>query len=198
MAISTTLSRPTTRDLSIPAGFAGILTSSTLAFGMMAQAGGHTQLANVLMLAFLVGWGACLISLRKMGAFGESPIALAWAGLQIMTLTLATVWQAAQAIQPGMGSGTVFFAIGDACWPISVTGMMITGLALLSAGKTTGWLRFAPLTCGFSYPIGMWLAGMFGPDWHIAFGVLAAYGWSAFGLLTIMTARQMPQEPNVG
>ena len=142
MAISTSLTRPAlAREIGVGLGYVGILSSPMLAFGMLASQGGQVQLGEGLMLIFLLGWMGGMVTLGRSGALGTSRLAKAGFALHLAFLFSATIWQLTQAIQPGMGQGTLAFMIGDMSWPISVNGMTLVGIGVITANRWQGWSR---------------------------------------------------------
>lgn len=197
MAISSPLQRTAIRVDAAVLGYAGILGSPMLAFGMMAAEAGHAQLGDGLMLIFLLGWMSSMIALRRTGALGNALWGNVVIGLHLVVLATAISWQATQAYQHDLGKGSLAFQIGDMCWPLAVNGMSLVGIGAIVGRGWQGWRRFTPLACGLCFPLGMAVMSAFGPTWATLFGVITSYAWSALGLAAILEARRLQSaEPN--
>lgn len=190
MAISTPLPRTAIRVDATVLGYAGILGSPLLAFGMMALDAGQPALGDGLMLSFLLGWMGSMIALYRTNALGTGPWGRTGLTLQMIVLSIAILWQATQAYHHDIGKGSLWFTIGDLCWPVSVNGMTLVGIGVLAAKRWTGFRRFTPLACGLCFPIGMAALALFGPSWSTLFALLTSYAWSALGLAAVLEARR--------
>lgn len=196
MAISTSLPRAALRVDHTVLGYLGILGSPLLAFGFMASEAGQLTLGNGLMLSFLLGWLGSMIALRGTGALGRSRFANAASIVQLVTLSIAIVWQATQTYHHDIGKGSLLFTLGDMCWPISVNMMPLVGIGTILANGWRGWHRVTPFACGLCFPVGMLLQSI-NPGWGMLFGVVTAYTWSALGLAALLEARRRQEaEPN--
>lgn len=195
MAISSTLQRSALRIDFTVLGYLGILGSPLLACGVWAMEAGQVALGNGLMLSFLLGWLGSMAALRGTGAFGKLRWGRATSNAHFATLTIAILWQATQTYHNDFGKGSLLFTAGDLCWPISVIGMILVGIATLAAKRWRGWHRFTPLACGLCFPIGM-AAQAIHPSLTAIFAVITAWAWSALGLAALLEGRRHAKELN--
>jgi hypothetical protein len=95
---------------------------------------------------------AGFVELARSGAAGRGRLATSGLGLTILGLAVLTVaelvWLAGGAADALYGVATLAFT----------PGLILLGVAVLRAGRWTGWHRFTPLACGLFVPLVMFPA----------------------------------------
>jgi hypothetical protein len=136
----------------------------------------------VLGLLFLAGWTCSAVGLRLLRATGKGFAASAVFAVQLAGLALAALQQVQDFIYAGATPDTLFYAVCDAAWPLSVVFMIVVGIAVLAARVLEGWRRWTPVACGLALPM-LIVAGLaFGPRAGIlAFAVHTCAAWALLG-----------------
>ncbi len=138
-------------------------------------------------LAYLTGFAASAIGIRRARATGRGRGAAVVFAIQMLGLLLA----ASQDLQDLAGVrpfGEVAYRVTDAAWPLSHMYMLVVAVAVWRAKVWTGWRRWAPLACGLVVPT-MLVAAQFGgrtamgavfcPGTFAAFLALGLAVWTA-------------------
>ena len=120
----------------------------------------HSSLTGLFGLIYMAGWMCSLVALKRSGAYGEGKWSKIIYTLQMVLLVLANGWNTYELVQPG--ADTTLYYILDACWPLSNTCMLITGITIARKGVLQGWKRYMPLLVGLWLPIGFLLWALFG------------------------------------
>ena len=95
-------------------------------------------------LLLLVG----IIGLARSGSAGRGRIAGAGIGLTLLGLVVLTVAEFMATVN--MDTAVLFY--GSATLALAL-GLILTGVAVVRAGRWTGWQRFTPLVCGLFIPL---------------------------------------------
>lgn len=91
---------------------------------------------------------AAIVGLARSGAAGRSPLAPVGIGLALLGLGVMTLAEVVAMVRPT--SADVFY--GTATLIVTV-GLVLTGVAVLRAGRWGGWRTFTPLVCGLFLPL---------------------------------------------
>ncbi len=106
---------------------------------------------GLLGLAFMLSWMGSLLGLMRLQATGQSTFGHWILRANLVTLTLANVWNIYQAIAPN--ANTLVYRLLDLFWPISMGMMLLVGIAVARVGKLGGWRRYVPLAVGLWLPL---------------------------------------------
>ncbi len=139
-----------------------------------------TPLGGFLELFYLGGWMASIFGLGMLQATGRGKGGKVVLGLQMLGLTLATIFSVFNIVLPDLNPDSLLYIITDMAWPFSHILMLVVGVAVLRAQRLSGWTRFAPLACGLAIPLLITAAIIGGREGMIVFG---PYTWVAFTLL---------------
>ena len=147
------------------------------------------SLSGFLDLLYISGWLCSIIGLRRLGATGNDRFGRTIILVSLGTLILADIWNVYEMVLPN--HDTLLYHILDMFWPISNVVMIGVGIAVIRAGKLTGWKRYIPLACGLWLPVTMML-------WvtkDAAFFLSNAYTAIAWTLLAfvVMTSKEPEQ-----
>ncbi|UFH56837.1 hypothetical protein [Spirosoma sp. KNUC1025] len=71
--------------------------------------------------------------------------------VSLVSLVLADIWNVYEIILPNHNTWLYYFL--DSFWPISNVVMLGVGIAVVRAGRLTGWKRYVPLLCGLWLPL---------------------------------------------
>ncbi len=130
-------------------------------------------------LVYLAGFFAALVGLRRLRATGESGWAAVCFGVQMALLSAAALEQLLELAR--VGTGSAFFGLADAAWPLIHLSLSITGLFVLLAGRWKGNRVYPLFLCGLALPALVVLQLAAGRDaGRLAFALLTTVG---FGLL---------------
>lgn len=99
---------------------------------------------------FVVGWICSLIALWKLNATGSGVGGKAVLVIELIGTTLALINQV-YGFTGTTNDNNLLYAITDFAWPLSVTFMIVVGIATIRAKVLPGAFRFAPLFCGFAF-----------------------------------------------
>ena len=102
---------------------------------------GLNAISHLLLLVGIVG-------LARSGAAGRGRIAGAGIGLTLLGLVVLTVAEFTATVN--MDTAVLFY--GSATLALAL-GLILTGVAVVKAGRWTGWQRFTPLVCGLFIPL---------------------------------------------
>lgn len=142
---------------------------------------GSSPLGGFLELFYLGGWISSVIGLGMLQATGRGKAGKIILGLQLLGLTLATIFSLFNIFLPDLNPDSVIFQITDLAWPLSHTFMLVVGSAALITKRLSGWTRFAPLACGLAVPLLMAVM-MIGGE-QVALLFFGPYTWVMFTLL---------------
>jgi sulfite exporter TauE/SafE len=145
--------------------------------------------ANLLMLAYVVGWLCSAAGLRRLRATGRGRGAAVLTAVQLTALTLAA-GQNLQDLARARPLGDGFYRVTDVAWPFSHVFMLAVFAAVWRARVWTGWRRWTPLACGLVLPLtfaAVASRGVVDPMYVFAFGTAVAF--LAFGLAVATTRR---------
>lgn len=142
---------------------------------------GSSPLGGFLELFYLGGWISSVIGLGMLQATGRGKAGKTILGLQLLGLTLATIFSLFNIFLPDLNPDSVIFQITDLAWPLSHTFMLVVGSAALITKRLTGWTRFAPLACGLAVPSLMVVMMIGGEQMALLF--FGPYTWVMFTLL---------------
>lgn len=142
---------------------------------------GSSPLGGFLELFYLGGWISSVIGLGMLQATGRGKAGKTILGLQLLGLTLATIFSLFNIFLPDLNPDSVIFQITDLAWPLSHTFMLVVGSAVLITKRLSGWTRFAPLACGLAVPLLMAVM-MIGGE-QVALLFFGPYTWVMFTLL---------------
>lgn len=117
------------------------------------QAGDSGKLGAALGLVFTMGWLANIAGLLALGAAGRRLLARILLGIQMVTVTFASIFQIFEFVSPGNSSA--LYTITDISWPLSMLLLFITSITVAVVGIFRGWPRFAPLVAGLWLPLGI-------------------------------------------
>lgn len=106
---------------------------------------------GLLGLGFMLTWMGSLLGLIRLQATGHSAFGHWVIRANLITLTLANVWNIYQAIAPN--ANTLLYRILDTFWPISMGMMLLVGITVARVGKLHGWRRYVPLAVGLWLPL---------------------------------------------
>lgn len=172
-------------------GTLGMLGSPFLFFSLAANGfapGDSNQLGAVLGLLFAVGWLGNVLGLRALRVTGTSMPARGLLALQVVTVTLAGIFQVYEFAAPGADS--LLYHITDVAWPLSMLLLLLTGIAALRARTFEGWLRFTPLLAALWLPLGIAEMAAIGETAGQAVGGLhTAFGWFLIGYAVLRGGR---------
>jgi hypothetical protein len=135
-------------------GTLGMITSPFLFLSFVAnsfQNGTSNQLGAVLGLVFSLGWFGNALGLFILGAAGRRLPAKILMGIEVFGTILACIFQVYEFVAPG--SDTIFYAITDIAWPLSMITLLITGIVAIFARRFEGWLRFTPFFAALWLPL---------------------------------------------
>lgn len=128
-------------------------------------------------LAFQLGVMAVLTVMMRTQAIGTSRKARIALRVEVVLLSLASVWSLLHAIVPDTVDSTPL-AILDVFWPLSMLGMFIIGIKLAATGRWRGALRWWPLVAETWAVVTVPAMGIFGQsaaDWVGATHLLIGY-----------------------
>ncbi len=103
-----------------------------------------TTLDAVSHLLFIVG----VIGLVRSKAVGQGRVAVAGPALTVAGLGVLEAAEAASLVE--MSAAEVLFGVATLALAL---GLILTGVAVLSAGRWSGWRRLTPLACGLYIPL---------------------------------------------
>jgi len=134
-------------------------------------------------LVFLVGWACSVVALRVLRATGTGRTGAVVLAVQAAGLSLAASQQVQDFMLQEQKPENTLYQIANLAWPVSVLLMLVAGGLTASAGRFTGWRRWAPSLCGLALPlllaaiaVGRRQIGM------ILFGVYTTLAWALLGL----------------
>lgn len=111
-------------------------------------------------LVFMLTWMGSLVGLIRLNATGQSRFGRFIIRANLLTLTVANIWNIYQAIEPN--ANTLLFRVLDAFWPISMVMMLLVGLTVACAGTLRSWRRYVPLAVGLWLPLTALLGKLMG------------------------------------
>lgn len=133
-------------------------------------------------LLFTMGWLANIVGPHSLGAAGRRLPAKILLGIQMVTVTLASLFQVFEFLSPGNTS--VLYTITDISWPLSMLLLFVTSITIAIVGVFRGWQRFAPLVAGLWLPLGIVTQSLFSEvGGGIFSGVHSMIGWFPLGLV---------------
>ena len=144
--------------------------------------------ANLLMCAYLVGWGCSLIGMRRLRVTGRGRGAAAFFAVQIGLLSLALCQQPQDQLGVRPLGDAVYFAT-DMAWPLSHVLMLGAFAAVWRARVWDGWRRWTPLACGLALPLTFAAAATRLAPPNAVFSVGTAASFLALGL-AVATSRR--------
>ena len=189
---------PSTRSL----GTLGLLAAPALALEgplqrLAATADGRDVVMGLCSLAYVAGWAASVVGLRRLRATGEGRGARAVFGLQLAGLALAAVWAAWYVVAPG-AERSGLLRVADAAWPLSHVFMLVVFGMIVRAGRLRGWQRYPALACGLALPAVVVLRGLGAPAVAgMAFPLLTTLGFALLGV-AVRTADRTARLPARG
>lgn len=146
-------------------------------------------------------FGLLFIGLSMFSVWGLKELAATGRGagktvlwVQLGILLGATLWSLAMSVSPGAGKDSAILGLGDACWPLSMLAMLVTGVIVAAKGGLSGWRRWTPLLCGLALPLSFASIPVVGKEGSIyVFGVYALVAWAALGFAVMSeTPRELP------
>jgi hypothetical protein len=144
------------------------------------QAGDSGKLGAALGLVFTMGWLSNIAGLLALGAAGRRLPARILLGIQMVTVTFASIFQIFEFVSPGNSS--VLYTITDISWPLSMLLLFITSIVIVFARVFEGRLRFLPLVAGIWLPLGIVSQMALGEvGGGIFAGVHSMIGWFLLG-----------------
>jgi hypothetical protein len=102
-------------------------------------------------LIFMLSWTCILVGLMRLNVTGNSVFGRVIIRANLVTITLANIWNVYQAIEPGANTPIYWFL--DAFWPISMITMLPVGITVALVGTLRGWRRYVPLMAGLNMPL---------------------------------------------
>ena len=102
-------------------------------------------------LIFMLSWACTLVGLIRLNVTGDSVFGRVIVRANLITISLANIWNIYQAIEPGANTPMYWFL--DAFWPISMITTLPVGIMVALAGKLRGWRRYVPLMAGLNMPL---------------------------------------------
>ena len=97
---------------------------------------------------FMGGWICANIGMQRMRAAGTGKWGQAVLLIQLAGLVLAFMFGLFEATGL-LGRESIIFNIMDAAWPLSMLWMLVVGIAVIRAGRLSGWKRYVPVLCPF-------------------------------------------------
>lgn len=140
-----------------------------------------TSLSGFFNLLYISGWLCSIIVLHRIGAIGANRFGRIITCTILVTLTLANCWNVYELILPA--HNTLIYTLLDCFWPISNVVMIGVGIAVIRAGRLTGWKRYVPFACGLWLPLTILASFTLG---DISFHLSNAYTALAWTLLAIV------------
>jgi len=131
-------------------------------------------------LIFVLGWMCSLASLGLLKATGRGLGGKIVLIIEAVGLVLAVGNQIYGILGAADESSPLFIAT-DIAWPLSVTFMIVVGIASIRAGVLPGWQRYTPLLCGLAFPLLMLCILLVGQQ--VGGLIFAAYMLVSWGLL---------------
>lgn len=128
-------------------------------------------------LAFQLGVMAVLSVMMRTQAIGTSRKARIGLRVELVLLSIASVWSLLHAIVPDTVDSTPL-AILDAFWPLSMLGMFVIGIKVAIAARWRGALRWWPMVAETWAVVTVPTVGIFGQsvgDWVGATHLLIGY-----------------------
>ena len=174
-------------------GIIGIICSPFLAlqlnmFGLYDKAEA-TSLGGVFSLIYMVGFFCSILGLYRINAAGTK-MGRTILQIQMVLLTIGNLWNIYSIIDPKCD--TLFFHITDLIgWPLDNFFMLATGIAIVSAKRLQGWMRYVPLFVGFWFPITIPLMFFVLGSSSSELFIISSYsivGWSLLGLTVYLSA----------
>lgn len=136
----------------------------------------NALITGIASMVFMAGWICSNTGMRRMQAAGAGKWGRAVLLIQLAGLVLAFLFGFFEATSL-LGRESTIFNITDAAWPLSMLWMLVVGIAVIRAGRLSGWRRLVPLLCPF------WLlVAIVG---SIAFGDTAG-GYLGFGYAAVL------------
>lgn len=137
-----------------------------------------TGLNMVQHLTLLAG----VIGLAWSGAAGPGRLARAGLGLSLLGICLLTLAEPVTLV-----SYPVAYVVFPIAEVVMAIGLILVGVAVLGAGRWTGWSRFTPLACGVFIPIILMPAVALPGLWfHYVIGIWGL-GWLLLGVALTST-----------
>ncbi|GAA4467387.1 hypothetical protein GCM10023189_50980 [Nibrella saemangeumensis] len=155
-------------------GTLGMLGAPFLGIEYIIQANAGTQdmrLAALFGIPYALGWLGCIWALYRMDAAGSSRIGRGILTVMLVLLSLANVWDFYAAVYPS--AGDLLYRITDLSWPASNLFMLAVGVAVIRAGRLSGWRKYVPFAVGLWLPLSV-LSGVL-----LGQGAMAAVVFSA-------------------
>ena len=164
----------------------------------------QTAFDGLIGLFFMLTWMGSLVGLIRLKAVGRSGFGRFIIRANLITLTVANVWNIYQAIEPN--ANTLLYKILDAFWPISMVMMLLVGIAVARVGTLRGWRRYVPLAVGMWLPLtaltgklmGLALVNMAANADNamlyvmVLSGLYASVCWSLLAYLVLSTPQPQP------
>jgi hypothetical protein len=78
----------------------------------------------------------------------------------LVLLMLATAWSALHLVLPNHYADDWWMLVLDICWPLSMLGFLVFGIAVAAVGRWLGALRWAPLVAEAWAPVSISLVAL--------------------------------------
>jgi hypothetical protein len=154
------------------------------------QGGMAGRVGDVGGLAFQAGLFALLLTYWQTQATGTGRVARRILAVEAVVLALATVWSSLHLILPASLQNHPVMMVLDACWPLSMLGMVVLGIMVAVAGRWRGILRWWPLIAEAWLPLSI-LVGLIVPTAvaDLVTPTLMIVGYGGLGLLLVVRTR---------
>ena len=149
----------------------------------------HTSLSGFFSVIYITAWMCSIIVMQRMKLTGETMFGKFILVFQLITLTLANVWNIYEIIAPG--SSGILYNLLDMFWPVSNLVLLITGVTILKAGRLQGWKRFVPLLAGIWLPLSVLLMILIGQNSisMVLSGFYSALMWMTLGYVVFTNSK---------
>jgi hypothetical protein len=105
-------------------------------------------------MLFMLGSFCSLVGLWRVAATGTRWWGRVVLAIQLALVVLAFLFGLFEATGL-LGEDSIIWTVTDIAWPVSMVFMLIVGFAAAVARRLPAPQRFAPLLCGFAFPITM-------------------------------------------
>lgn len=140
-------------------GVLALMGAPCMAIGLLLDAfaaTAHSPWMGIWSILYISGWMASIMALRELGVFDAGTLSVRRFGyivgrILLVTLVMANSLNVWEMVAPTY-KPTLFYIV-DMGWPLSNLLMLPLGIAVIRAGRLTGWQRWVPLAVGCWLPI---------------------------------------------
>jgi hypothetical protein len=171
-------------------GVGAVAMATTFYIYPVQQGGMAGRVGDVGGLAFQAGLFALLLTYWQTQATGTGRVARRILAAETVVLALATLWSALHLVLPASLQNHPVMMVLDACWPLSMLGMVVLGIMVAVTGRWRGILRWWPLIAEAWLPLSI-VVGLLVPTAvsDLVTPTLMIVGYGGLGLLLVVRTR---------